>query len=75
MQYRKYYYRAEHTEFLNQLTAYPAVPHDDLLDCIAIGLRALINPSIEHGEGEYSDDNDHINEDQYAPLPPMRRSP
>lgn len=68
---RKYFILPSHTEFIEQLTEYPAVPHDDLLDCCAIGLRALINPAVELGEGEYS----VIDESDYEELPIIRRAP
>lgn len=68
---RKYFVLPTHTEFIEQLTEYPAVPHDDLLDCCAIGLRALINPAVELGEGEYS----AIDESDYEDLPVIRRAP
>jgi hypothetical protein len=68
---RKYHILRTHTEFIEQLTEYPAVPHDDLLDCCAIGLRALINPAVELGEGEFSE----IDETDYEDLPLIRRAP
>jgi hypothetical protein len=68
---RKYHILRMHTEFIEQLTEYPAVPHDDLLDCCAIGLRALINPAVELGEGEFSE----IDETDYEDLPLIRRAP
>lgn len=69
---RKYFILPEaHEEFIEQLTEYPSVAHDDLLDCCAIGLRALINPAVELGEGEYS----RIDESEYEDAPIIRRAP
>lgn len=70
--HRKYYIRKEHLEFVEMLTAYPSVPHEDLLDAIAIGLRTLINPHVELGEGEYTE---KIDESEWEPLKIARRCP
>jgi len=50
-------------EFIEQYTAYPQVQHDDLLDCLSIGL-ASINPWMEQGtiEGEFSLVDDDVPE-------------
>lgn len=72
MALRKYFVKKEHLEFIEMLTAYPSVPHDDLLDSGAIGLRALINPHVELGEGEYTE---KIDESEYEPLNFARRCP
>jgi phage terminase large subunit-like protein len=66
LQYKKYFIRKDQLEFLDMLTAYPAVPHEDLLDAVAIGLRALINPHVELGEGEYTE---QIDESMFESLP------
>lgn len=71
LSYRKYYILNTHTEFISQLTDYPGVPHDDLLDGCAIGLRALINPSVELGESEYT----VVDESDYEQLPSYNRCP
>ena len=71
LQLRKLHVLATHTEFIEQITEYPAVAHDDLLDSVAIGLRALINPAVELGEGEYS----VIDEADYEDAPVIRRAP
>lgn len=59
--YRKFFIMKSQTELIAQLTAYPKIPYDDLLDGIAIGLRALINPAVELGEDEYTkiDESDY----------------
>lgn len=72
LQLRKYFILEDHTEFIDQLTEYPAVAHDDLLDCCAIGLRALINPAVELGEGEYTSS---VDESEYPDAPIIRRAP
>jgi hypothetical protein len=72
LSYRKYYVRRDQIEFIEMLTAYPSVPHEDLLDAVAIGLRALINPHVELGEGEYTE---QIDESEYEPLKLARRCP
>lgn len=70
MALRKYFVLEEHVEFIEQLTDYPSVPHDDLLDCCTIGLRTLINPAVELGEKEYS-----VDETEYEDAPVIRRAP
>lgn len=70
--YGKFYCKKEHTEFIAHLTAYPKVQFDDLLDGVAIGLRSLINPAVELGEGEYTSS---IDESEYEDLGPVGRSP
>jgi len=72
MALKKFFVKKEHLEFIEQLTAYPSVPHDDLLDAVAIGLRALINPHVEVGEGEYTE---KIDESEYELLSINRRCP
>lgn len=69
---RKYHCLAAHTEFVEQLTEYPSVAHDDLLDAVAIGLRTLINPAVELSESEYSSMED---EADYEPLQMRRKCP
>lgn len=71
LQYRKFFVLETHTEFITDLTEYPAVAHDDLLDAVSIGLRALINPSIELSEGDYT----VLDESEYEPLNIRRRAP
>lgn len=72
LSHRKYFVQKSHLEFIDQLTSYPSVPHEDLLDAVAIGLRALINPHVELGEGEYTE---KIDESMYEPLQIARRCP
>jgi phage terminase large subunit-like protein len=71
LQYRKLFVSKTHTEFLSAFTEYPTCAHDDLLDASAIGLRALVNPSIELGESEYTVED----EKDIEPLHIRRRIP
>ena len=61
--HRRLFVHTSMTEFIEQYTAYPDVNHDDILDCLTIGLSS-INPWMETGtlEGEFSivDDDDQI---------------
>lgn len=66
----KLFCRKEHTEFISQLSNYPNVKNDDLLDAVAIALQALINPHVELSPEEYS-----INEDEYEALPYLSKAP
>lgn len=59
------------TELITQLTNYPKVPHDDVLDASAITLRALINPVLELSQGDYTE----IDESSYEPLSIRRGCP
>lgn len=54
----------------SQWDMYPQVPHDDVIDALSIGVASLTNPSLELGDGEYSED-----ESDYKALPAMRRCP
>jgi phage terminase large subunit-like protein len=71
LSYQKYFILKSQTEFISQLTEYPGVPHDDLLDAVAIGLRALINPAVELGENEYT----KLDESEYETMPHYGRCP
>ena len=71
LMYKKLYVKQSHTEFISDLTLYPSLPHDDLLDAVSIALRALINPTLELGETEYS----VVDETEIKPLHFRRRAP
>ncbi len=71
LQHGKLFVLDTHTDFISQMTDYPKVPHDDLLDAGAMALRALINPHLELTEGDYT----VIDESDYAPLEPRRGCP
>lgn len=59
--HRRLFVHPSMVEFIEQYTAYPQVQHDDILDCLSIGL-ASVNPWMEQGtlEGEFSVDDDEI---------------
>lgn len=38
--------RKEHSEFISQFTAYPDVPHDDLIETVAVGVASLAGPNF-----------------------------
>lgn len=61
--HRRLFVHPSMVEFIEQYTAYPQVNHDDILDCLAIGL-ASVNPWMEQGtiEGEFSVVDDDIPE-------------
>lgn len=68
--HRRLFVHPTMVSFIEQYTAYPQVNHDDILDCLTIGLSS-INPWMEKGtiEGEYS-----VVEDDDAPALPHWRS-
>lgn len=45
----------EATDLISQFTAYPAVPHDDLLDALQLALHELVSPYLELGGDDYEE--------------------
>lgn len=45
--------RREHTEFIENFRDYPAVEHDDLMECVGLGVTALQGPAFDLND--YSD--------------------
>lgn len=71
MQHGKLFVMATHTDFISQMTEYPNVDHDDILDAGAMALRALINPAMELGESDYT----VIDESEYEDISINRGCP
>lgn len=45
------------SDFISQWETYPAIPHEDLLDMVAVGMTDLVNPYLEvEDDTEYDDD-------------------
>lgn len=47
--------RTEHTDFISQFRAYPAISHDDLIESVAIAVAELTGPNYESGEAAWDD--------------------
>jgi predicted phage terminase large subunit-like protein len=71
--HRRLFVHPSMVEFIEQYTAYPDVKHDDILDCLTIGLTS-INPWMESTtlEGEYTVDEE---DEEFAKLSNWRGSP
>ena len=55
---KQFFCRREHTEFIEQFTAYPAVNHDDVLEAVAVATNAALEDSVLDAEWlEVEEDN------------------
>ena len=51
----RFFVKEEHTEFLSQFSAYPAVSHDDLIEAVAIGVSELSGMNYEDADEQWDD--------------------
>ena len=59
---RDFYIKPDMVEFISQFVMYPRVPHDDVINAVAIGLRKIadkgaIDEMLEDEEGEKKRDD------------------
>lgn len=66
---RLLYVRNDHVDFIEQFSRYPKVSHDDVIEAVAVCVKALQSPEFSYG-GQVS-----IGADELKPLKGWRHSP
>jgi len=68
----RFFISKTHSDFIAQFETYPAIPHEDLLDMVALGMSDLVNPYLELADDDWSSGGDN---DDYPEIEFKRACP